>query len=36
MPKRVNVRLVGSAADDVGINDIGEFVALLGEMLDVL
>ena len=38
--KRVDERLAGRAIDegidDIGVGDVGELVALLGEMLDVL
>ena len=38
--KRMDERLIGHAADegvdDVGVGDVGELIALLGEMLDVL
>jgi hypothetical protein len=40
MAKRVDERLTGRAinegVDDVGVGDVGELVALLGETLDVL
>jgi hypothetical protein len=40
MAKRVDERLTGRAinegVDDVGVGDVGELVALIGETLDVL
>ena len=40
MAERVDERLAGHAVDEgvdhVGIDDVGELIALLGEILDVL